>query len=122
LASHFIPRAFDTNTDFQRGNYGADTLKHFVWAVLDHHSLFAAGGAVVPPALRCTGVLPGTKGVSISLRGPAAGEYFIEKSSDLSTTNWSVLGRAVPDMNGTATFFDATPASANQQRFYRARQ
>jgi hypothetical protein len=120
--NHFVAGAFDTNAAFQLGNYGVDTIKHFVWAVLDHHSLFAAGGAVAPPSLRCTGILPGTKGVSISLRGPAAGEYFIEKSSDLGTTNWSVLGRAVPDMNGTATFFDATPASANQQRFYRARQ
>jgi hypothetical protein len=122
LASHFIPRAFDTNSDFQLGNFGVDTIKHFVWAVLDHHSLFAAGGAVAPPSLRCTGILPGTKGVSVFLRGPAAGEYFIEQSSDLSTTNWSVLGRAVPDMNGAATFFDATPASTNQQRFYRAHQ
>jgi hypothetical protein len=117
LASHFIPRAFETNSDFQLGNFGVDTIKHFVWAVLDHHSLFAAGGAVAPPSLRCTGILPGTKGVSLFLRGPAAGEYFIEQSSDLSTTNWSVLGRAVPDMNGAATFFDASPASANQQRF-----
>jgi hypothetical protein len=122
LASHFILGAFDTKTHFQRGDFGVDTIKHVVWAVLDHHSLFAVGGAVAPPSLRCTGILPGTKGVSVFLRGPAAGEYFIEKSSDLSTTNWSVIGRAVPDMNGAATFVDTTLASANQQRFYRARQ
>lgn len=30
LASHFISGAFDTNAAFQLGNFGVDTLKHFV--------------------------------------------------------------------------------------------
>ena len=120
--NHFFAGAFDPDSLFQLGNWGVDTLKHVVWAVLDHNSRFAAGGMVATPVLRCTGITPQTNGVSLSLQGPTSGQYFIDQSPDLSGTNWSNLGRAVPDINGAATFKDSTPVSANQQRFYRARQ
>lgn len=122
--NHFFLGAFDPGK-FQLGNWGVDTVAHVVWGVFNHNSRFAVGG-VLHPALRCYGVTLQTNGVMIQLQGQALSksQYFVDQCADLTLTNWTVIGRAVPDDNGSATFLDtnAIPAVTNTQRFYRVRQ
>jgi len=42
----FFPRAYNAATDFHVGNFGLDTAKHVVWAVVNHNSKY--GVTVVP--------------------------------------------------------------------------
>lgn len=116
---NFFVAAFDA-AKFALGNWGVDTNQHLVWAVLDHNSRFAAGGAFTP-AFRMDGATMTTNGLSISVLGPSGGQFFIDAVSDLNNTNWTALGRAIPDPNGVATFLDPA-ATNNLQRFYRAHQ
>jgi hypothetical protein len=120
LAHQFFLGAFNLATQFQLGNHGVDTTKHVAWAVVDHHSQFAVG--VVTPALQFNGISLGTNGPSLSLTGPAGGQYLVEKTSDSSLGGWSVLGLITLGTNGIGTFNDAAPVAGNPQRFYRARQ
>lgn len=120
LVRHFFQGAFNLATQFQRGNFGVDTVKHAVWAVLDHNSQFAVG--VVAPPMQFAGISTGTNGASLKLSGSPTGQFFIDYSSSLVAPNWTLLGLTTLDTNGTAIFNDATSVSANPQRFYRARQ
>ena len=120
LAQQFFLGAFNLATQFQLGNRGVDTTKHVAWAVVDHHSQFAVG--VVTPPLQFNGIFVGTNGASLSLTGPAGGQYLVEKTSDSSLGGWSVLSLITLGTNGIGTFDDAAPVAGNPQRFYRARQ
>ena len=54
--SQFFPRAYNAATDFHLGNFGLDTARHFVWAVVNHNSKYGVtvvadpAGTVTPPA------------------------------------------------------------------------
>lgn len=120
LAHQFFQGAFNLATQFHLGNFGVDTVKHAVWAVLDHNSQFVVG--VVAPPVRFAGISAGTNGTSLMLSGPPTGQFFIDYSSSLVAPGWTLLGMTTLDTNGTSIFNDATSVSANPQRFYRARQ
>jgi hypothetical protein len=120
LVRQFFQGAFNLATQFHLGNFGVDTVRHAVWAVVNHNSQFAVG--VVAPPLRLAGISAGTNGASLKLSGPPTGQFLIDYSSSLVAPNWTLLGLTTLDTNGTAIFTDATSVSANPQRFYRARQ
>jgi hypothetical protein len=117
-----VKGAFDALRDFELGKYGVDVTNHTVWAVLDHNSRFAAGVAFDPADVHFSSAQPQTNSITITLKGPALGQYLIETNTDLATTNWGVLKLLMLDGNGTNTFTDTNALSIAPQKFYRARQ
>lgn len=114
---------FDPKTLLQLGNYGVDTLRHVVWAVLDHNSVFGVGQVAQPVVLRWSDVRLTAQGsLALILKGQANTQYTVEFTTNLSGTNWTPLGTLLLDTNGMGTFTDNSTVSTNGQRFYRARQ
>jgi hypothetical protein len=117
-----VKGAFDALRDFELGKYGVDVTNHTVWAVLDHNSRFAAGVAFNPADVRWNSTVSQTNSVTLTLKGPPLGQYFIETNTDLATTNWGVMKLLMLDGNGTNSITDTNAISVAPQKFYRARQ
>ena len=114
--------AFNPLIHLHRGNYGVDTNKHVTWAVVDHNSPFAAGQPFEPAAAQWTAITPQTNSVILTLQGPALGQYIVETNTDLTTTNWRILGITTLDSSGSNTITDSNSLPTASQKFYRARQ